>query len=87
MLNNDITPIELHCQKILPLVYDDSLSYYEVLCKATQKLNEVIENNNELVKQWELYKSDIDKAFGDYTAELDNKFTELSETFAADFFR
>ena len=87
MLNNDITPIELHCQKILPLVYDDSLSYYEVLCKASQKLNEVIENNNELVKQWELYKSDIDKAFGDYTAELDNKFTELSEKFGADFFR
>ena len=87
MLNNDITPIELHCQKILPLVYDDSLSYYEVLCKASQKLNEVIENNNELIKQWELYKNDIDKAFGDYTAELDNKFTELSDHFSELFYR
>lgn len=84
---NDVTPIELHCQKILPLVYDDSLSYYEVLCKAQQKLNELIENNNELIKQWELYKNDIDKAFGDYTAELDKKFTELSEKLGADFFR
>lgn len=87
MLNNDITPIELHCQKILPLVYDDSLSYYEVLCKAAQKLNEVIDNNNELVKQWELYKNDIDKAFGDYTAELDQKFTELSDHFSELFYR
>lgn len=27
------------CQKVLPLVYDDSLSYYEVLCKLIQKIN------------------------------------------------
>ena len=87
MLNNDITPIELHCQKILPLVYDDSLSYYEVLCKAAQKINEVIENNSELIKQWELYKNDIDKAFGDYTAKLDQKFTELTDHFSEIFYR
>lgn len=32
--------------KILPLVYDESLSYYEVLCKFSAKLNEVIETIN-----------------------------------------
>lgn len=31
------------CHKILPLVYDDSLSYYEYLCKLTAKLNEMID--------------------------------------------
>lgn len=31
------------CYKVLPLAYDDSLSYYEVLCKCIGKLNEVIE--------------------------------------------
>ncbi len=31
------------CFKVLPLVYDESLSYYEVLCKLTYKINEVIE--------------------------------------------
>jgi len=31
------------CHKVLPLVYDDSLSYYEVLCKLTNKINEIIE--------------------------------------------
>lgn len=37
------------CQKVLPLVYDDSLSYYEVLGKLTAKLNEVIAAfNNEI---------------------------------------
>lgn len=30
------------CQKVLPAVYDDSLSYYELLAKVIEKLNEVI---------------------------------------------
>lgn len=34
------------CQKVLPLVYDNSLSYYEVLCKVTHKLNELIDALN-----------------------------------------
>jgi predicted sugar kinase len=41
---DSITPVKFWCYKILPLVYDDSLSYYEVLCKVVKKLNEVIEN-------------------------------------------
>lgn len=36
------------CQKVLPTVYDDALSYYEVLGKITAKLNELIENVNTL---------------------------------------
>lgn len=36
------------CFKVLPLVYDDSLSYYEVLCKLTSKMNEIIETFNTL---------------------------------------
>lgn len=32
------------CQKVLPLVYDDSLSYYELLCKVVNYLNDVISN-------------------------------------------
>lgn len=30
-------------QKILPAVYDDSLSYYQLLCRILQKYNEIIE--------------------------------------------
>lgn len=36
--------------KVLPLVYDESLSYYEFLCKVMEKLNEVIEDVNESEK-------------------------------------
>lgn len=31
-----------YCQKILPLVYDQSLSYYEVVCKLVDKVNELV---------------------------------------------
>lgn len=38
-----ITPVKFWVQKVLPLVYDDSLSYIEVLSKFGDKLNEVIQ--------------------------------------------
>ena len=37
-----ITKITFWCQKVLPVEFDDSLSYYEQLCKVVDKLNEVI---------------------------------------------
>ena len=37
-----------HSIKVLPLVYDNSLSYYEVLCKLTNKINELVDTVNEL---------------------------------------
>lgn len=42
-------PIEtlcFYCQKVLPMVYDESLSYYELSCKISEKLNEVIKAQN-----------------------------------------
>ena len=42
------SPFRFWCQKVLPLVYDDSLSYYELLCKVVCKLNELAENQNNL---------------------------------------
>ena len=54
------------CQKVLPAVYDDSLSYYELLCKVVAKLNEVINSQNstndnaaELAQQFEQLKNDL----------------------------
>ena len=38
-----MNPLKFIAHKILPLVYDESLSYYEVLCKVVAKVNEVIE--------------------------------------------
>lgn len=73
------------CHKILPLVYDDSLSYYETLCKTSAKLNEVIDSTNGLLDMWNTYKNDIDTAFGNYTSGLDKKFVDLSAKIDRDF--
>ena len=45
---NSVSALRYWCYKILPLVYDDSMSYYEILCKVTEKLNEVIKNTNNI---------------------------------------
>ena len=47
-----IRPFRFFANKVLPLVYDDSLSYYEVLAKLTGKVNEVIENVNNNLEEY-----------------------------------
>lgn len=42
MNNMQPKPFRFWTQKVLPLVYDDSLSYYEVLNRVVAKLNQVI---------------------------------------------
>ena len=37
------------CQSVLPLVYDDSLSYYEVLCKAVKYINDLIDSDKAII--------------------------------------
>ena len=44
----DLKPFRFWCQKVLPLVYDDSLSYYELLCKVVKYLNDTMTDVNEL---------------------------------------
>ena len=35
----ELPTFKFWCQKVLPLVYDDSLSYYELLCKVVDYIN------------------------------------------------
>lgn len=51
MDNSFVTKMQFWCQRVLPAVYDDSLSYYELLCKVVEYLNKAIEavNNNATV--------------------------------------
>ena len=54
------SPFRFWCQKVLPLVYDDSLSYYELLCKVVCKLNEMAENQNNLSDEIKQVAADLD---------------------------
>ena len=54
-MHYDLSTFKFWCYKVLPLVYDDSLSYYEVLCKVVNYINKLIEQ---------------DKIFGDELTKL-----------------
>ena len=47
------------CQSVLPLVYDDSLSYYEVLCKVADYINKLIETDKELFDDIDAIKKEM----------------------------
>lgn len=59
----NINPLRVWVQHVLPLVYDDSLSYYELLCKMTDKINQLINNNNVLPEYIEQVVASQVKAF------------------------
>lgn len=43
-----LKPFRYWCQKVLPTIYDDSLSYYELLTKVLRYLNETMKNMDTL---------------------------------------
>ena len=59
--NGRIEKFRFFCQKILPLVYDDSLSYLEVLGKVSAKLNQVIDKTNEVQEAITIVNTEIEK--------------------------
>ena len=70
------------CQKVLPAVYDDSLSYYELLCKVIAKLNELIEKDNEQSEVINIILQeleDLEKEFDDWK---DGGFEDLLNAWA-----
>ena len=61
-MHYDLSTFKFWCYKVLPLVYDDSLSYYEVLCKVVNYINKLIEQ---------------DKIFGDELTKLKEDLTTV----------
>lgn len=57
--NHRDKPFRFWCQSVLPLVYDDSLSYYELLCKVVAYLNHCIADLNKMGK-------DVNGLYGAY---------------------
>lgn len=55
----DLPYFKFWCQKVLPLVYDDSLSYYEVLCKVVKYINDLIASDKEIVEEIDKLKTDM----------------------------
>lgn len=76
------------CQRVLPTVYDDSLSYYELLCKLVAKINEIISaddtRNNAITELQSLFvelKSYTDNYFKnmDMQEEINTKLNDMAQ--------
>lgn len=81
-------PFRFWCQTVIPLVYDGSLSYYELLCKVVDYLNHTISDVNKLASDVEgLYEAynKLQKYVNDYfdnldvQAEINNKLDEMAK--------
>lgn len=69
----ELKPFRYWCQKVLPLVYDDSLSYYELLCKVVDYLNKTMSDVNTL-------SNDVEKlhtAYNQLQSYVNNYFSTL----------
>lgn len=70
----EITSFKLRCEPILPLVYENELSYYETLCRVKSKLNEVITVVN---MTYDVIIGDVNKLLTASEARVDAKIAEL----------
>lgn len=79
-------PFRFWCQTVLPLVYDDSLSYYELLNKVVVYLNNVISdvgnmetNVDRLLTAYTQLQNYVNEYFNnlDVQDEIDNKLDEM----------
>lgn len=66
--------------KVLPLVYDDSISYYEEVCRLVNKINELVDALNnaslDILKEANSY---TDTQIANARSEFDAKVKEIEE--------
>ena len=71
----DLTEFSRWCFKVLPLVYDDELSYYEVICKCVDYINNLIENDKAIINNVEKLKQEL-KQVQEWINNYDTSFAE-----------
>lgn len=75
MTYKSLDKFKFWCQKVLPLVYDDSLSYYEILCKVVDYINNMIENQKEFSDELAELKSEL-VIVQKWIADFDTSYAE-----------
>ena len=71
----NLTEFRFWCFKVLPLVYDDELSYYEVICKCVDYINNLIENDKAISNDVEQLKQEM-KQVQEWIDNYDTSFAE-----------
>lgn len=79
---SELRPFRFWCQKVLPLVYDDSLSYYELLCEVVEYLNNTMSDVNKLSEEFQTLYNYVHDYFKNLNVqeEINNKLDELVES-------
>ena len=75
MNNCDKEFFQFWCYNVLPLVYDDSLSYYEILCKMVDYINNLIETDKLQNDEINKLKQEI-QAVQNWIDNFDTSFAE-----------
>ena len=71
----NLTEFRFWCFKVLPLVYDDELSYQEVICKCVDYINNLIENDKAISNDVEQLKQEM-KQVQEWIDNYDTNFAE-----------
>lgn len=71
----ELKTFKFWCYKVLPLVYDDSLSYYEVLCKVVDYINDLIEQDKVFGEELDALRTDLE-AVKDWIANFNTGYAE-----------
>lgn len=72
-----ITPLNFWVQPVIPLTFDDSISYLETLGKVVEKLNESL-------TQSEDWAAELRKDIADFTTKIENEMTTFKAETNAD---
>ena len=77
-----LNKLKFWSNKILPLVYDESLSYYEVLCKVRDAINALVDANTALQTEWNNYQQQTEQELMDFITSYltDDKIAEIIKT-------
>lgn len=79
-----LKPLRYWCHNILPLVYDESLSYYELLCKVINKVNDVVELVDEMTPELTEYLQKVDNLAAEVEALKNGDYTDIIESYIAE---
>lgn len=72
-----ITPLNFWVQPVIPLTFDDSISYLETLGKVVEKLNESLTQNED-------WAAELRKDITDFTTKIENEMTTFKAETNAD---
>lgn len=70
-----------YCQHVIPLVFDDSLSYYEVLCKLTKAMGDLTKHQDEYLEQLKAALDVINTAWPEFEQTVNDKLSQYETNY------